>query len=110
METKKDLKLEKFVEGVDNLGKELMIESRGYMMVAYGETENNMVSAFSSKGKLGNLAECIYACMKQDPMFANLIIAASNAIVQSRMAEAGMSMAQSATEEPKKKRNKKKVS
>ena len=48
--------------------------------------------------------------MRQDPMFANLIIAASNAIVQSRMAEAGMSMAQSAPEEPKKKRNKKKVS
>lgn len=107
METK-ELELEKFVEGVENLSKEHLNDNRGYMMVAYGETEGSIVSAFSSKGRLSNLAECLYSCMKRDPMLANLIIAASNAIVQSRMAEAGLNMEPTPVE--KKKRNKKKIS
>ena len=102
METK--TQLEKFVEGVDSLSNELIDESKGYILFAYEENGDNMQSAFTSKGKLNNIAECLYACMKQNQMLANVVIAASNGIVQSRMAE--MQMQNPAPETKKSKRKK----
>ena len=104
METK--TQLEKFVEGVDSLSNELIDESKGYILFAYEENGDNMQSAFASKGKLNNIAECLYACMKQNQMLANVVIAASNGIVQSRMAEMQMPVTPEEAIKPKRKRKK----
>ena len=45
--------------------------------------------------------------MKSEPIMANVILAASNAIVQSRMIEASIKMEQTATPEEPKKSNRK---
>lgn len=105
METK--TQLEKFVEGVDSLSNELIDESKGYILFAYEENGDNMQSAFTSKGKLNNIVECLYACMKQNPMLANVVIAASNGIVQSRVAEMQMPVEQNPAPETKKSKRKK---
>ena len=109
METKKDLQLEKFVDGTNSLANELLEDNRGYILIAYGEVEDMMASAFSSKGKLGPLAETLYACMKKDPMFANVVVAASNALVQSRMAQMQAEMPAAPEQAVKPKRNRKKI-
>ena len=106
METK--TQLEKFVEGVDSLSNELIDESKGYILFAYEENGDNMQSAFTSKGRLNNIAECLYACMKQNPMLANVVIAASNGIVQSRMAQMQAEMPVTPEEAIKPKRKRKK--
>ena len=87
METKKT-KLKEFMDEVGAIGSKLPDEDAGYIVFAYKETEEGTESAFSSNGKLHYIAECLYSCMKNDPMLANVVMAASNAIAQSRMAEA----------------------
>lgn len=90
MGTKKNVsQIEMFTQNVESLGTELLNEDKGYLMFVYNEMENgNTESVFASRGKLNCIAECLFACMKQNPVLANVVIAASNAVVQSRMMEA----------------------
>lgn len=90
METKKEeSKIEKFSKAIDQLSAEVFDEKQGYILFAYGELENgNTENSFASRGKYTCMAECLYACMKQNEMLANIVIAACNAIVQGRMMEA----------------------
>ena len=90
METKKEeSKIERFTKAIDQLSTEVFDEKQGYILFAYGELENgNTENSFASRGKYTCMAECLYACMKQNEMLANIVIAASNAIVQGRMMEA----------------------
>jgi hypothetical protein len=53
------------------------------------------------------MAECLYACMKQNEMLANIVIAASNAIVQGRMMEAQIQQQAMEATTTKKKRTRK---
>ena len=100
-----------FAKEVDTLSETMLDENKGYLLFAYEELgKDEMENSFSSRGKLGQMAECIYSCMKQNPMLANVVIAASNAIVQSRMMEAQISAEANAPKETKKKRTKKIVS
>lgn len=96
MKTKKtEPQIENFTKGVDSLGTELLNNNGGYVLFAYNELgEKEQENAFASNGKLNNIAECMYACMKANPMLANVVIAASNAIMQNRMLEAQMNAEQ----------------
>jgi hypothetical protein len=85
----KETPIEKFAKGVDSLGKKLLDEKQGYVMFCYSETEDGKIqSHFSSKGKIIHNVECIYACMKTNPMLANIILAAGSAIAQNRLQQA----------------------
>lgn len=114
METKKtESKTEQFVKAVDSLSTNLLAgEKQGYVLFTYNEEENGQENSFMSRGKINRIAECLFSCMKQNPMLANVVVAASNALVQSRVLESQMKGELPATpEEAKKpKRNKKKLS
>ena len=110
METKKEeSKIEKFSKAVDQLSTEVFDDKQGYLLFAYGELgDGKAENVFTTQGKLGGIAECLYACMKQNEMLANIVIAATNAIVQGRMMEAQiMQEAMEATATTKKKRTRK---
>ena len=110
MENKKEeSKIEKFSKAIDQLSTEVFDEQQGYLLFAYGELEEGKSeNTFASRGKLSSMAECLYACMKQNEILANVVIAASNAIVQGRMMEAQIQQqAMDATTTTKKKRNRK---
>lgn len=109
METKKEeSKIEKFSKAIDQLSTEVFDDKQGYILFAYGELENgNTESSFASRGKLSCMAECLYACMKQNEMLANIVIAASNAIVQGRMMEAQIQQQAMEAATTKKKRTRK---
>ena len=110
METKKEeSKIEKFSKAIDQLSAEVFDEKQGYILFAYGELENgNTENSFASRGKYTCMAECLYACMKQNEMLANIVIAATNAVVQGRMMEAQIQQeAMEATATTKKKRTRK---
>ena len=110
METKKEeSKIEQFSKAIDQLSAEVFDDKQGYLLFAYGELEEGKSeNTFASRGKLSNMAECLYACMKQNEMLANIVIAATNAIVQGRMMEAQiMQEAMEATATTKKKRTRK---
>jgi hypothetical protein len=112
METKKtESTIGSFTKEVDSLSETMLDEQKGYVLFAYGEVgKDELENSFASRGKLGHMAECIYSCMKQNPMLANIVVAASNALVQSRMLEAQISAGDEAPKETKKKRTKKIVS
>lgn len=111
METKKEeSKIEKFSKAIDQLSAEVFDDKQGYLLFAYGELEEGKSeNTFASRGgKLSSMAECLYACMKQNEMLANIVIAATNAIVQGRMMEAQIQQeAMEATATTKKKRTRK---
>lgn len=110
METKKEeSKIEKFSKAIDQLSTEVFDEQQGYLLFAYGELEDGKLeNTFASRGKLSSMAECLYACMRRDEMLANILIAATNAIVQGRMMEAQIQQqAMEATTTTKKKRTRK---
>lgn len=111
METKKEeSKIEKFSKAIDQLSTEVFDDKQGYLLFAYGELEEGKSeNTFASRGKLSNMAECLYACMKQNEMLANIVIAATNAIVQGRMIEAQIQQQAMEAEAPttKKKRTRK---
>lgn len=90
METKKtESQIEEFVKGVESLRGDMLNEGKGYMLLAYEELENGaQKNNFSFGGKLNCIAECLYSCMKKNEILANIIVAAANALVQSRMLEA----------------------
>lgn len=89
METKQtEPQIENFVKHVDSLRGEMIGENQGYMLLAYEELENNsQANSFSFTGKLNLVAECLYSCMKKNEILANVIVAAANALVQSRVIE-----------------------
>lgn len=85
MKTKKT-QMEKFTEKVEAWGAKLLDEKKGYILLAYNELEDDTTECgFASKGKMTGMVECLYSCMNQSPMLANVVMAASNAFVQTRM-------------------------
>ena len=106
METKKEeSKIERFTKAVDALSAEVFDDQQGFILFAYGELEDDKLeNSFASKGKLSSMAECLYACMKQNEMLANLVIAASNAIVQGRIMEQQIQQQAMEAAEPKTKK------
>jgi hypothetical protein len=109
MENKKEeSKIEKFSKAIDQLSTEVFDEQQGYLLFAYGELEEGKSeNTFASRGKLSSMAECLYACMKQNEILANIVIAASNAIVQGRMMEAQIQQQAMESTTTKKKRTRK---
>lgn len=109
MENKKEeSKIEKFSKAIDQLSTEVFDEQQGYLLFAYGELEEGKSeNTFASRGKLSSIAECLYACMKQNEVLANVVIAASNAIVQGRMMEAQIQQQAMESTTTKKKRTRK---
>lgn len=80
-------------------------EIKGCLLLAYDTDKDGVKQhAFFAAGTPANLAESLYSSMMRDPMLANVIIAASNAVVQSRMAEAHI---KAETEQKKNKKSKK---
>lgn len=85
MKTKKT-QIEKFTEKVDALGAKLLDEKKGYILLAYNELNDDTIECgFASKGKMTGMAECLYTCMKQNPMLEYLVMSAGNALAQTRM-------------------------
>lgn len=89
MKTKKTKpQIEKFVEGVEKLRDKMMCDTKGCLVFAYEEDEDGIqTNCFSAGGKLKNLAECIYSCMRRDLGLSHAIIAAANAVIQNQMME-----------------------
>jgi hypothetical protein len=110
METKQtESQIEKFSKAVEALDTEMLDDSKGFLIFSYGELEDGTIEAsFASRGKLGCMAECLHRCMKKNEMLANIVIAASNAIVQARMMEAQIQqqVMENTTETKKKKTRK----
>ena len=102
--TKSEIK--EFKEAVEKLAADLGAD-KGYVLFAYNEMEKNIESSFSSKGKLSSIAECLYLCMKENQMLANVVMAACNAIAQNRMVEAQI-LAEAKEQGKKVKKSKKK--
>ena len=62
---------------------------------------NSQANSFSFTGKLNLVAECLYSCMKKNEILANVVMAAANALAQSRMAEAQMLVGEKDSKEKK---------
>lgn len=78
--------VEKFTEKVEQWGGKLLGETQGYIVLAFDEFEDGTTeSGFISKGKVTGMAECLYTCMKQNPMLEYIVMAAGNALAQERM-------------------------
>ena len=83
MRTKKT-SIQKFAEKVESLGLKLN-KKQGYIMFCFSETEDDKIQSFySSNGNIANTVECLYSCMKNDTMLANILLAATSAIAQAR--------------------------
>lgn len=108
MKTKKTKpQIEKFVEGVEKLRDKMMCDTKGCLVFAYEEDEDGIqTNCFSAGGKLKNLAECIYSCMRRDLGLSHAIIAAANAVVQNQMMENQMAAEAPAESKTKKKTKK----
>lgn len=85
MRTKKS-QVEKFTEKVEAWGKKLLDDNKGYIVFAFEELEDGNTSCgYISKGKMSTMAECLYTCMKQNPMLEYVVMAAGNSLAQTRM-------------------------
>lgn len=85
MRTKKT-SIEKFVDKTNEWSSKLLSEKQGYILLSYNELDEDTIqTSFSSKGSLGSLAECIHLCMNKNPMFAYVVMAAANAMEQTRI-------------------------
>lgn len=109
METKKTET--EFIRKITDMVKEetgkRTVEKSGLLLVAYDTDKDGIKQhAYVGFGTPANFAECLYSSMMRDPMLANVIMAASNAVAQNRMMEAQMKMAASETETKKKKSKK----
>lgn len=83
---------------------------KGFICIAYDkEASEDTQNAFLGAGFPADLAECLLGCMQQNETLANVVIAASNALVQKRMLAAQMQMKQveAQTKETKGKKSKK---
>lgn len=99
MRTKKTT-VEKFTEKVDALSAKLLDDKQGYVLFCFNEMEDKaMQSYFSSKGNISNIVECMYASMKSNPMLANMMMAACNAVTQVRMQEMAAQAEENTNEE-----------
>lgn len=109
METKKtDTTIDEFTQKVEALRQEMLGDDCGCVLLTYREIDGkSQQNSFAVSGKLQRIAECFVSFMKSEPIMANVILAASNAIVQSRMIEASIKMEQTATPEEPKKSNRK---
>lgn len=98
-------KIEEFVKKVDSMKKEMLGDDCGFVILAYQEIdEKQQHNTFAAGGKLSNMAECFVSFMKTEPVMANVVMAASSAIAQQRLAEAQMV---AEAKQPKKNRKKK---
>lgn len=114
METKKDKS--KYIAELQGKLKELTNNTvpakKGFICIAYDkEASADTQNAFFGAGFPADLAECLLGCMQQNETLANVVIAASNALVQKRML-AVQAQAPTTPEETKKtsKKSKKVVS
>lgn len=90
METKQT-KIEEFVKRVNELKAEMLGEENGFVLLTYEEIDgNSQQNSFAVGGKLNRIAECFVSFMKSEPMMANVVMAASSAIAQTRLMEAQM--------------------
>lgn len=107
MENKKTQNIDEFVKKVSELKAEMLGDESGFVLLTYAEiddkTQHNL---FSVGGKLNRLAECFVSFMKKDQMMANVVMAASSAIAQTRLMEAKI-LAEAKGETKKKNKNKK---
>jgi hypothetical protein len=88
METKQT-KIEEFVKKVNELKAEMLGEENGFVLLTYEEIDgNSQQNSFAVGGKLNRIAECFVSFMKSEPMMANVVMAASSAIAQTRLMEA----------------------
>lgn len=88
METKQT-KIEEFVKKVNELKAEMLGEENGFVLLTYEEIDgNSQQNSFAVGGKLNRIAECFVSFMKSEPMMANVVMAASSAIAQTRLLEA----------------------
>lgn len=88
MKRKTKTNLEKFSKKVEEWGVKLLDEKKGYILLAFNELEDGSTECgYLTKGKITSMVECLYSCMNTNPMLANIIMAASNALVQTRMAQ-----------------------
>lgn len=87
MRTKKS-SIEKFTEKANQWAAKLLNEKQGFVLLCYDELDDDKIkTSLSSKGSIGSTVECLHICMNKNPMFANIVIAAANAMVQARMKE-----------------------
>lgn len=88
MRTKRTKKtsVEKFAEKTTQWADKLLTEKQGYILLCYNELDEDMLmTSITSKGSIGASVECLHLCMNKNPLFANIVMAASNAFVQARM-------------------------
>lgn len=104
---KTEQQLKEFVEKVEELRSDLLNEKQGYILFAYDEVDDkSQNNTFSFSGKFNCFAECLFTCMKSNPTLANLVLAASSAVAQSRVVEMNEQMQQNT---PKETTNKPKI-
>lgn len=88
MEKKKVTKtsVNKFAEKTTKWANKLLTDKQGYILLCYDELdEDRLMASITSKGSIGASAECLHLCMNKNPLFANMVMIASNAFVQARM-------------------------
>jgi hypothetical protein len=86
MKRKTKTRVEKFTEKVELWGDKLLKENQGYIVLAFDELEDGTTECgFLSRGKMTGMAESLYTCMKQNPMLEYVVMAAGNALAQTRM-------------------------
>lgn len=91
METKQTEKIEEFVKKVNELKAEMLGDTEGFVLLAYSEIDDkSQHNSFAVGGKLPCIAECFVSFMKSEPVMANVVMAASSAIAQTRLMEAKM--------------------
>lgn len=85
MRTKKT-PIEKFAEKTTEWADKLLGDKQGYILLCYNELDDDTIqTSLSSKGNIGSSVECLHICMNKNPLFANIVVAAANAMVQARM-------------------------
>ena len=86
MKRKTKTKVEKFTDKVEPWGDKLLGEKQGYIVLAFDELEDGTTECgFLSKGKMTGMAECMFTCMSKNPMLEYVVMAAGNALAQTRM-------------------------
>ena len=85
MRTKKT-SIEKFTDKTNEWSTKLLNEKQGYLLLCYNELNDDQIqTSLSSKGNIASMVECLHLCMNKNPMFANIVVAAANAMVQARI-------------------------
>ena len=86
MKRKTKTKVEKFAEKAEFWGGKLLDEKQGFIVLAFDELEDGTTECtYVTKGKMTGMAECMYTCMSKNPMLEYVVMAAGNALAQTRM-------------------------